>query len=145
MRPGFRVGLGAETRWDGADRVGARFTEFAEERGLPAAIRRSMSVALDELLANIIAYGGAARIVVDVALYPDRLSIMLIDDGRPFDPFGQEALPPPLAGTALPLEERRIGGEGIHLVRKMMDDVRYERRADRNVVVLTKRLRAEEG
>lgn len=140
MRPGFRIGIGAETRWDGADRVGAKFAQFAAERGLPAAIRRSVSVALDELLANTIAYGGAARIVVDVTLHPNRLSVMLIDDGRPFDPFGREAPPAPLPGTALPLEERKIGGEGIHLVRRMMDDVRYERRADRNVVVLTKRL-----
>src|SRR5215510_2130251 len=130
MRPGFRIGIGAETRWDGADRVGARFAEFAEERGLPAAIRRGVSVALDELLANTIAYGGAARIVVDVTLHPDRLSVMLIDDGRPFDPFGREAPPAPPApvpGTAQPLEERSIGGDGIHLVQRMMDDVRYER------------------
>ena len=140
MRPGFRIGLGAETHWDGADRVGAKFAEFAEERGLPAAIRRGVSVALDELLANTIAYGGAARIVVDVTLHPNRLSVMLIDDGKPFDPFGQDAPPPPLPGTTLPLEERKIGGDGIQLVRRMMDDVRYERRADRNVVVLTKHL-----
>ena len=140
MRPGFRIGIGAETLWDGADRVGAKFAEFAQAQGLPAAIRRGVSVALDELLANTIAYGGAARIVVDVTLHPNRLSVMLIDDGKPFDPFGQEAPPAPLPGTALPLEERSIGGEGIHLVRRMMDDVRYERRADRNVVVLTKRL-----
>jgi anti-sigma regulatory factor (Ser/Thr protein kinase) len=140
MRPGFRIGIGAATRWDGADRLGAKFAEFAEAQGLPAAIRRGVSVALDELLANTIAYGGAARIVVDVRLHPNRLSVMLIDDGKPFDPFGQEAPPAPLPGTALPLEERSIGGEGIHLVRRLMDDVRYERRADRNVVVLTKRL-----
>jgi anti-sigma regulatory factor (Ser/Thr protein kinase) len=140
MRPGLRIGIGAETLWDGADRVGAKFAEFAEAQGLPAAIRRGVSVALDELLANTIAYGGAARIVVDVTLHPNRLSVMLIDDGKPFDPFGQEAPPASLPGTALPLEERKIGGEGIHLVRRMMDDVRYERRADRNVVVLTKRL-----
>ncbi len=136
MLPGFRIGIGAETRWDGADRVGARFREFAEERGLPATLRRSVSVALDELLANTIAYGGAARIVVDVALHPNRLSVMLIDDGRPFDPFGEAPAP----GTALPVEERKLGGLGIHLVQRMMDEVRYERRADRNVVVLTKRL-----
>ncbi len=136
MVPGFRVGIGAETRWDGADGVGAKFAAFAEERGLPAAIRRSVGVALDELLANTIAYGGAARIVVDVALHPNRLSVMLIDDGKPFDPFAEVPAP----GTALPVEERKIGGLGIHLIRKMMDDVSYERRADRNVVVLTKRL-----
>src|SRR5262245_40829886 len=137
MRPGFRIGIGAEAQWDGAARVGGKVAEVAEQRGLPAAIRRGVSVALDELLANTIAYGGAAKIVVDVTLHPNRLSVMLIDDGSPFDPFSREAPPP---GTDLPVEDRKIGGLGIHLIRKMMDDVRYERRADRNVVVLTKRL-----
>ena len=42
------------------------------------------------------------------------------------------------------MEERQVGGLGIHLVRTMMDEVSYERRGDRNVVVLTK-LRREDG
>ena len=74
---------------------------------------------------------------VEVELSPDRLSVTLTDDGTPFDPFGAAA-----PDTALSVEERRIGGLGIHLVRRMMDEVSYHRRDDRNVVVLGKRLRA---
>ena len=137
MRPGFRMTIGADP--DGAFRVGAAFAEFADAQALPASIRRSMSVALDELLTNTIAHGFAGRalgeVTVAVELRADRVSLTLTDDGSPFDPFGRAA-----PDTALPVEERRIGGLGIHLVRRMMDEVSYHRRGDRNVVVLTKLL-----
>jgi serine/threonine-protein kinase RsbW len=122
-------------------RVLAAFAEFADAQGLPAPVRRSVNVALDELLTNTLAYGFAGReggeLTVEVERRPDRVSVTLTDDGRPFDPFGIAA-----PDTARPVEERRIGGLGIHLVRRMMDEVSYHRRADRNVVVLAKRLPA---
>lgn len=122
-------------------RVNAAFAEFADAHGLPASVRRSMLVVLDELLSNTVAYGFAGReggeVMVEAVLRTDRVCVTLTDDGRPFDPFGTAA-----PDTALPVEERRIGGLGIHLVRHMMDEVSYHRLADRNVVVLTKRLKA---
>ena len=120
-------------------KVTAAFAEFAAAQALPAGVRRSLNVALDELLANTSAHGFAGRengaVTVEVELRPDRVAVTLTDDGRPFDPF---AVPAP--DTALPLEQRQLGGVGIHLVRQMMDEVSYQRRADRNVVVLTKLL-----
>ena len=137
MRPRFRMTIGAD-RGDVA-RVNAAFAQFADAHALPASIRRSMNVVLDELLNNTISYGFAGRaggeVTIDVELRADRLSVTLTDDGRPFDPFGMAA-----PDTALPVEERRIGGLGIHLVRQLMDEVGYHRRADRNVVVLAKLL-----
>ena len=59
--------------------------------------------------------------------------IEILDDGRPFNPFAQ-ATP----DTTLPLEARRVGGLGIHLVQKVMDEVSYERRIDKNLVKLVK-------
>ena len=122
-------------------RVSAAFAEFADAHALPASVRRSMHVVLDELLTNTIGYGFAGRdggeVTVEAVLRTDRLCVTLTDDGRPFDPFGMAA-----PDTALPVEQRRIGGLGIHLVRRLMDEVRYDRRADRNVVVLEKRLTA---
>lgn len=122
-------------------RVNAAFGGFADAHALPASVRRSMLVVLDELLSNTIVYGFAGRaggeVTVEAVLRTDRVCVTLTDDGRPFDPFGRAA-----PDTALPVEERRIGGLGIHLVRHMMDEVSYHRLADRNVVVLTKRLRA---
>ena len=139
MRPGFRMTIGADP--GEVARVNAAFAEFADAHALPASVRRSMNVVLDELLINAIVYGfpeGArGEVTVEAELLADRVRVTLTDDGRPFDPFAVAA-----PDTGLPLEERRIGGLGIHLVRRMMDEVSYHRRDDRNVVVLGKRLRA---
>jgi anti-sigma regulatory factor (Ser/Thr protein kinase) len=141
MRPVFRMTIGADRRE--IARVNAAFAEFADAHALPASVRRSMHVVLDELLSNTIGYGFAGRengeVTVEAVLRTDRLCVTLTDDGRPFDPLGMAA-----PDTALPVEQRRIGGLGIHLVRRMMDEVSYHRRADRNVVILSKFL-AEEG
>ncbi len=139
MRPGFRMTIGADP--GEVARVNAAFAEFADAHALPASVRRSMNVVLDELLINAIVYGfpeGArGEVTVEAELLADRVRVTLTDDGRPFDPFAVAA-----PDTGLPLDERRIGGLGIHLVRRMMDEVSYHRRDDRNVVVLGKRLRA---
>src|SRR5574341_217982 len=139
MGPGFRMTIGANRRE--ITRVNAAFAEFADAHALPASVRRSVQVVLDELLSNTLTYGFAGReggeVTVEAVLRADRVCLTLIDDGRPVDPFGRAA-----PDTALPVEERRVGGLGIHLVRHMMDEVSYQRRADRNVVVLAKRLTA---
>jgi anti-anti-sigma factor len=123
----------------GVARVQDTFGEFAETNGVPAAARRSMNVVLDELLTNTVTHGLAGRedgsVTIDVELHPDRLAVTLADDGKPFDPFGRGA-----PDTTLSVEERPIGGLGIHLVRQLVDEVSYHRRDDRNVVVLVKRL-----
>lgn len=116
-------------------RVGAAFAQFADAHALPAGVRRSLNIVLDELLTNSISYGEAAEVAIDVDLAPDRLTVTLTDDGAPYDPFGRAA-----PDTALSVEDRPIGGLGIHLVQQLMDEVDYHRRADRNVVVLAKRL-----
>ncbi len=135
MTNAFRMTIGADP--GDVARVGAGFAEFADAHAVPASIRRSMNVALDELLSNTIAYGFAGReggeVIIEVELHADRLSVTLTDDGKPFNPFGLAA-----PDTASPMEERRPGGLGIHLVRRMMDEVSYHRRADRNVVTLAK-------
>jgi len=141
MTDTFRMTIGPDR--GAVARVTAALAEFADAHALPADVRRSVNVALDELLSNIVAYGfvgrerGGGEITVAVELQADRVSVTLTDDGRPFDPFtAASAAPDP----ALPVEERPVGGLGIQLVRRMMDEVGYERRADRNVVVLAKRL-----
>lgn len=137
MRPSFRMTIGTDLGQVAG--VSAAFAEFADAHAVPAAIRRSVSVALDELLNNTIAYGFAGRrgceVSIDVELRTDRLCVTLTDNGKPFNPLDMGA-----PDTAFSVEERQIGGLGIHLARRMMDDVAYHRRADRNVVSLTKLL-----
>lgn len=135
MHRSFRMTIGTDAGEVAG--VNAAFAGFADAHALPPAVRRSVNVVLDELLHNTIAHGfagrGSGEVTIEVALRPDGLTITLADDGPPFDPFA--AVEP---DTSLSVADRPIGGLGIHLVRRMMDEIRYVRRADRNVVMLTK-------
>ena len=137
MRPSFRMTIDADL--GEVARVNAAFAEFADAHAVPAVIRRSVNVVLDELLNNAISYGFAGRergeVTVQAELREDRLAVTLTDDGRPFDPFAAAA-----PDTARSVEDRQIGGLGIHLVRQLMDEVSYHRRTGRNVVIVTKLL-----
>lgn len=137
MSSGFAMSIGADARE--VAKVNASFADFAAEHALPAAVRRSMNVVLDELLINTVSYGLAGRdggqVTIDAELEADRLTLTLTDNGTAFNPFGRDA-----PDITLSVEDRPIGGLGIHLVRQLVDDVRYERRGDTNVVVLVKLL-----
>lgn len=137
MRHGFRMSVGADP--EGAGKVRAAFSGFAHAHELPEAVRRSLDIALDELLANEMSHASAGRdaslLTVEVELDQDRLTLRLTDDGPAFDPFSQAA-----PDTTLSIDDRPIGGLGIHLVRELMDTVSYERQDGRNVVVLVKQV-----
>ena len=126
-------------RLDEIARLNEAFKEFAAEHAIPVATRRSGNVVFDELITNVINYAfdddAEHRIEVRVEVNDHRLVITISDDGSPFNPFETD-----LPDTALPLDERDVGGLGVHLVRNMMDEVSYDRRTDRNVVTLVKYL-----
>jgi sigma-B regulation protein RsbU (phosphoserine phosphatase) len=123
-------------------RVKEHFDTFAEHYGIQDPIRLKMHVVIDELLMNIISYAypddGRHEICIKVELSADRLKVSMVDDGIPFNPLGIET-----PDTELSLEEREIGGLGIHLIRKMMDRVSYRRRIDKNVISVMKFLNAD--
>jgi anti-sigma regulatory factor (Ser/Thr protein kinase) len=102
-------------------------------------VRRSLNVALDELLANALTHSETGRdpcsVTVEVQLDQERVTVTVTDNGAPFDPFGRDA-----PDTTLSVEERPIGGLGLHLVGQLMDQVSYQRREGHNVVVLVKQL-----
>ena len=137
MRQVFRKAVGADP--SGVHEVNTAFAGFAEENALPVDVRRSISVALDELLANALMHGSTGpdpcSVTVEVQLNEKSVIVTVTDDGMPFDPFERDA-----PDTTLSLEERPMGGLGIHLVGRLMDEVSYQRREGHNVVVLVKRL-----
>jgi len=137
MRQEFRMSVGA--RAGEVEKVNAVFARFAETYALPDGVRRSVNVALDELLANELSHGMTGReaglVSVEVELDKNRVTVTITDDGEPFDPFAQAA-----PDTTLSVDDRPIGGLGIHLVRELMDEVSYQRRDGQNVVVLVKHL-----
>jgi Amt family ammonium transporter len=113
--------------------INATFGEFAKEHNLPTKIRRRMSVAFDDLLNNVISYAfqdeDEHEVEIRAELTGDRLTVTISDDGIPFNPLGIT-----VPDTSASLEEREVGGLGIHLVRNMADDISYQRRIDRNVL-----------
>ena len=123
----------------GVGEVNAALAEFAEAHALPEDVRRDLSVALDDLIANALSHGRTGpdpcSVTVEVKLDQERVTVIVTDDGPPFDPFARAA-----PDTSLSVEERPIGGLGIHLVGQLMDKVDYQRRDNHNVVVLVKEL-----
>ena len=117
---------------------------FSDDRDLDQAASQAAELVLDELLSNIIRYGGVERdsqpIVLELDVVADHLLIRITDAGIPFNPFDR---PPP--DLDLPLEQREVGGLGIHLVRHFMDEYSYDYRDDRNIVTLKQRLSADEN
>lgn len=119
--------------------VNHRFNEFVDKHGLKTELRRQFNLVIDELLNNVISYAydddDSHRIDVNGSLYKDRLMLTIIDDGIPFNPF--TGPPPELTDS---LENRAIGGLGIHLVKNLMDRSGYHRKVNQNVVTLTKKI-----
>lgn len=102
---------------------------------LPVSPKRKYAVrlALDELLSNVIryAYDDDARHRIDLKLETDApFHLTIADDGKPFDPTA-DAPPPVLDG---PVEDRPIGGLGLHILKKMGLKLAYRREAGHNVV-----------
>jgi sigma-B regulation protein RsbU (phosphoserine phosphatase) len=121
------------------NRVNETFNAFAEKCGLDDSIRRKVNLVFDEILNNIISYAfqddEEHRISIVVEYRVDKLTLNISDDGIPFNLL--EAAKPQ---TDLSLEEREIGGLGIHLVRTVMDEHDYQRKGKRNHITLIKNI-----
>ena len=108
-----------------------RISAFCSERNVPAKLLNRFSLSLDEVLTNIITHSigdkGDREIAVRIDIGGGFLSATVSDDGKPFDPLSQ-----PEPDIHAPIEERKVGGLGIHLLRKLMDTVEYRRTDGRN-------------
>ncbi len=124
--------------------VNEKFETFAEEFGVPRPIAMKFNLIFDDLLNNVISYAyhndGDHDIEVRMELAGERLIVTIADDGAPFNPL---SLATPRTDQAL--EDREIGGMGIHLVRNLVDDVSYPRRIDKNVLTLMSQLQQKDS
>ena len=114
--------------------------EFWSAAELPPAESMPFELALEEVFMNVIMHGSpgtASEVEVSVILCDGSLTLMVESDGPAFDPL---RLPAP--DVAASLEERKVGGLGVFLVRQMMEAVSYQRVAARNQLRMTKRLTA---
>lgn len=122
--------------------IGEFIAGAAEAAGLDPRDVHEVELAVDEACSNIIthAYGGEGRgdIEVSYRIEGDGVTVILRDCGAPFDP---DRVPRP--DLQVPLQERNGGGLGLHFIRGLMDEVRFEFTPDSgNVLTMVKRREA---
>ena len=125
------------------DRLCQNLETFGQKFGLSKKLIFEINLALDELFTNIISYGfqDDEEHVVRITLTPenDQLCLCIEDDGKPFNPIEFES-----PDVSCSVEKCKIGGLGIHIMKKLMDEICYERCEDKNVLNLKKKISSEE-
>jgi len=121
--------------------VTAFVNEELEQLGCPGRAQMQVDVAIDELFGNIAHYAyhpgvGPATVRVETAENPLAAVITFIDNGVKYDPLAKED-----PDITLPIEERGIGGLGIYMVKKTMDDISYEYRDGQNILRIKKNIK----
>jgi anti-sigma regulatory factor (Ser/Thr protein kinase) len=110
---------------------------LGRELEVPAPALMQLQVALDEIVSNVIKYswidGGKHEVLVRINVNATSVSLDIFDDGQPFDPRLA-----PLPDRPPPSQRPRAGGVGIQMVKKLVDDLAYERTDGRNHTRLTK-------
>jgi anti-sigma regulatory factor (Ser/Thr protein kinase) len=108
-------------------------TEFLDEEGVPPAIAQRVKLVVEELVVNVIQHafddGGKHSILLDVRTEPGGVTIVVEDDGKPFDP---RKAPTPAAKELM--EAGKRGGLGMTIIKKVVRDLDYERTEGRNRV-----------
>lgn len=112
--------------------------EQLEQYDCPMKAQAQIDIAIDELFGNIVRYAyhpeiGSATVQVEVVPEPLAVVITFIDQGKPYDPLAKED-----PNVTLSAEEREIGGLGIYIVKKSMNDITYEYKDGRNILKIRK-------
>ena len=119
-------------------------TDFVNEQlealDYPVKAQMQIDIAIDELFGNIAHYAyhpevGNATVRVEVTEEPLAVMVTFIDGGMPYDPL--TTADPDITLSA---EERRIGGLGIYMVKKAMDEITYEYKDGKNILSIKKKL-----
>ena len=120
--------------------------DYAESLGFDKNWRYKIELVVEEALVNVIKYSGqTAQDTLSISLSPaETLGIVIAikDKGIAYNPLSREIKD---VNKNIPLEERPIGGFGVHLIREFMDKVEYQRENDTNVLILTKFLQKKSG
>ena len=122
--------------------VTAFVDEQLEELDCPMKAQMQIDIAIDELFSNIAHYAyhpgvGDATVQVDVIKEPLSVVITFMDKGVPYDPLSEDE-----PDITLSAEERKIGGLGIFMVKKNMDEIAYRYENGSNILSIRKNLRS---
>ncbi len=134
-----RFELEVEGRLENLSVISDFVADAAKQLGIDSPTTSRIQLAVDEACTNIIQHAYLEQediITLTLELVNDNLVVTVNDWGKPFDP---STVPPPDLGADL--DKRRVGGLGIHFIRKLMDDVSYNFDVERgNTLIMRKRL-----
>ncbi|MBN9413888.1 MAG: SpoIIE family protein phosphatase [Candidatus Eremiobacteraeota bacterium] len=137
---GGRVCCSVRNSMSELDRLAEAVDGFAAAAHLTPSVTNALQLAIEELFTNAVSYGYGEGQSGTLQLSLDQtdgwLEVELQDDARPFNPLAEG----PEVDPGAALEDRGIGGLGIHLTRKLFDEFHYERRDEKNCVRLRKRV-----
>lgn len=119
-----------------------RLAEFIDEvcecLEFDMTLTMQLNLAIEEAVVNVMDYaypaGTVGDVNIDVLADDEQVKFIISDSGTPFDPTAKDDV-----DTTLSVEERRIGGLGIHLVRQLMDTIEYARTDGKNILTLCKK------
>ena len=126
-----------EARRDALDEVNDYLEGLFDEADVPFKVRIQVLTAVEEIFINIASYayeGGEGTAVLETEINGDAIKLVFKDQGIPFDPLAK-----PDPDITLSAEERGLGGLGIYMVKKMMDQVSYVRSNGWNILTLEKK------
>lgn len=124
-----------EPTMESVPKAAAFVEEQLEKLEVPLKLTNKLMIAVDEIYSNIVHYSHASQAQISIAKEGDAIRLVFRDDGKPYNPL--EAEEPDITASA---EDRAIGGLGIFMVRKMMDQVDYTYQEGRNILTLSIRL-----
>jgi len=132
--------LNIEAKTENLQQVLAFVDEQLERVGCPMKQQMQIDIAVEELYVNISQYAyapevGMVTLHIQVAENPDSVMITFIDSGRPYNPLEKKD-----PDVTLSAEKRQIGGLGIYMVKKSMDDVAYAYKDGHNILTIQKKL-----
>jgi serine/threonine-protein kinase RsbW len=121
------------------ERLIAWIGRFCAQNGLDRDVEFDLNLAIEELFSNSVRHGGCGGMrdaaQVRLRLIDEGVSVEYSDRGAAFNP-----LDAPEPDLTAPLLERSPGGLGVHIVRRVVEDIRYLRRGESNQITMTRRM-----
>ena len=135
---GATIFLTVKNARDELQRITAAVESLGQRDDWPEDLVFRVNLVLEELGLNIMDYGhvdSTDEIAIAVTSEGGSVTIEVVDGGRPFDPLNDAPAP----DLTSPIEDRRVGGLGLYLVRNLMDEVSYRRESGKNRLTMVTR------
>lgn len=121
------------------EKLNRHIENFCEIHGIENRNAFELNLAIDEVFSNIVSHGFKDHeihlIKIELKIINREVTVRIEDDGVPFDPTAA-----PKSDLNCPVENRKIGGIGLHLINQLMDQVIYKRQKGKNILFLIKQL-----